>query len=278
MKQAYSVLLLLTVFLTGCVRETLDINNLRTICSVSADLPDMAETKAHLSERKVTWDANDVIGVFSDVQGVAYYRNENAADGTAGNRFSGQSVSGTEFYAFYPGDGSIGFNPDDRKILAEHLGISPQQLKYVTRSGEGRGLIFYGSVIVPFVDHFPKNTQMYKVMTTKLSETGEEGVMALPDKTGGAASGTEVGKGIPKKKRGRPSKAEIEARKAREAAASGGGETIPENDPKAGKDGTYGKEDTPSAPARKKRGRPSKKEIEERQAAQKANEEAGSAE
>ena len=118
MKQAYSVLLLLTVFLTGCVRETLDINNLRTICSVSADLPDMAETKAHLSERKVTWDANDVIGVFSDVQGVAYYRNENAADGTAGNRFSGQSVSGTEFYAFYPGDGSIGFNPDDRKILS----------------------------------------------------------------------------------------------------------------------------------------------------------------
>lgn len=118
MKQAYSVLLLLTVFLTGCVRETLDINNLRTICSVAADLPDMAETKAHLSERKVTWDANDVIGVFSDVQGVAYYRNENAADGTAGNRFSGQSVSGTEFYAFYPGDGSIGFNPDDRKILS----------------------------------------------------------------------------------------------------------------------------------------------------------------
>ena len=167
---------------------------------------------------------------------------------------------------------------DDRKILAEHLGISPQQLKYVTRSGEGRGLIFYGSVIVPFVDHFPKNTQMYKVMTTKLSETGEEGVMALPDKTGGAASGTEVGKGIPKKKRGRPSKAEIEARKAREAATSGGGETIPENDSEAGKDGTYGKEDTPSAPARKKRGRPSKKEIEERQAAQKANEEAGSAE
>ena len=58
----------------------------------------------------------------------------------------------------------------DREILAKQLNISPHQLSYVTQSGEGEGLLFYGNVILPFVDHFPKNTELYRVMTTKLSE------------------------------------------------------------------------------------------------------------
>ena len=44
----------------------------------------------------------------------------------------------------------------DRQILARQLGISPHQLSYVTHSGEGEGLLFYGSTILPFVDHFPQ--------------------------------------------------------------------------------------------------------------------------
>ena len=55
----------------------------------------------------------------------------------------------------------------DRQILAKQLGISPHQLSYVTHSGEGEGLLFYGSTILPFVDHFPKNTELYRIMTTK---------------------------------------------------------------------------------------------------------------
>ena len=58
----------------------------------------------------------------------------------------------------------------DRQILAKHLNISPHQLSYITHSGEGEGLIFYGSVILPFVDRFPKDTELYHIMTTKLSE------------------------------------------------------------------------------------------------------------
>ena len=58
----------------------------------------------------------------------------------------------------------------DREILAKKLGISPYQLSYVTQSGEGEGLLFYGNVILPFQNHFPKNTMLYKVMTTKLSD------------------------------------------------------------------------------------------------------------
>jgi len=58
----------------------------------------------------------------------------------------------------------------DRSILAAKLNISPHQLSYVTQSGEGEGLLFYGNVILPFVDHFPRDTELYGVMTTKPSD------------------------------------------------------------------------------------------------------------
>jgi len=58
----------------------------------------------------------------------------------------------------------------DRQILAKQLNISPHQLSYVTHSGEGEGLLFYGNVILPFVDRFPKNTNLYHIMTTKPQE------------------------------------------------------------------------------------------------------------
>ena len=265
---------------------------------------------------------------------------------------------------------------EDRRILAEHLGINSQQLQFVTKVGEGQGLIFYGSVIVPFVDHFPKNTRMYRIMTTKLSETSGESGSAPVKKLPGAkpkpsgqsgsgsiatmdqpASGTDsfengsyraaresdpservikevqkensvermeeeireedpfeqmirevreegsadkeikgvqeegsleqekgtTTKAAPKRRRGRPSKKELEARRAEESAA--GAETE-KSDSMPAEDGTVraekentepeaedheseGKEITPaSAPIKKKRGRPSKKEIAERKAAE----------
>ena len=61
----------------------------------------------------------------------------------------------------------------DRQILAQQLNISPHQLSYVTHSGEGEGLLFYGNVILPFVDHFPTDLELYRIMTTKLSEVAD---------------------------------------------------------------------------------------------------------
>jgi len=58
----------------------------------------------------------------------------------------------------------------DRQILAKQLNISPHQLSYVTHSGEGEGLLFYGSIILPFEDRFPKDTELYRIMTTKPQE------------------------------------------------------------------------------------------------------------
>ena len=61
----------------------------------------------------------------------------------------------------------------DRQILAKQLNISPHQLSYVTHSGEGEGLLFYGNVILPFVDRFPKDLELYSIMTTKPQEIQE---------------------------------------------------------------------------------------------------------
>ncbi len=58
----------------------------------------------------------------------------------------------------------------DREILAKQLNISTHQLSYVTDSGVGEGLLFYGNVILPFVDKFPQDTELYRIMTTKLVE------------------------------------------------------------------------------------------------------------
>ncbi|MBP3261196.1 VirB4-like conjugal transfer ATPase, CD1110 family [Pseudobutyrivibrio sp.] len=62
----------------------------------------------------------------------------------------------------------------DRQILAKQLNISPHQLSYVTHSGEGEGLLFYGNVILPFVDRFPRNTELYSIMTTKWTDKAED--------------------------------------------------------------------------------------------------------
>ena len=62
----------------------------------------------------------------------------------------------------------------DKEILAKSLNISESQQNYITNVEAGEGLIIYGSIIVPFVDNFPKNTKLYRLMTTKLEETNNQ--------------------------------------------------------------------------------------------------------
>ncbi len=61
-------------------------------------------------------------------------------------------------------------NAEDRAVLAKQLNRSKHQLSYVTNSNEGEGLLFYGNVIIPFLDKFPKDTMLYSIMTTKMEE------------------------------------------------------------------------------------------------------------
>jgi type IV secretory pathway VirB4 component len=60
----------------------------------------------------------------------------------------------------------------DRTELERMFNISPAQLQYITNSDPGQGLLFTGGSIIPFIDDFPKNTKLYKMMTTKLGEVG----------------------------------------------------------------------------------------------------------
>lgn len=59
----------------------------------------------------------------------------------------------------------------DRVELAKLLNISDLQLSYITNVDAGHGLIKVGSSLVPFANKFPKNTKLYKLMTTKPGET-----------------------------------------------------------------------------------------------------------
>ena len=58
----------------------------------------------------------------------------------------------------------------DRAKLATLLNISTEQMGYITNADAGCGLVKYGSSLVPFVNRFPINTRLYKLMTTKPGE------------------------------------------------------------------------------------------------------------
>jgi len=61
----------------------------------------------------------------------------------------------------------------DRMELAKLLNISDLQLSYITNVDAGNGLIKVGSSLVPFTDQFPRNTKLYRLMTTKLSDLSD---------------------------------------------------------------------------------------------------------
>ena len=64
--------------------------------------------------------------------------------------------------------------PGDRQVLAQKLNISPHQLSHVTQVGAGEGLLFYGNVILPFVNRFPKDMELYRIMSTKPADKALE--------------------------------------------------------------------------------------------------------
>ena len=58
----------------------------------------------------------------------------------------------------------------DRFELAKLLNITDLQMNYITNVGAGQGLIKIGNVLIPFINEFPTNTELYKLMTTKPNE------------------------------------------------------------------------------------------------------------
>ncbi|MBO4214206.1 MAG: ATP-binding protein [Lachnospiraceae bacterium] len=62
----------------------------------------------------------------------------------------------------------------DREILAKQLNISPHQLTHVTNVNAGEGLLFFGNTIIPFKDKFPKDSELFKMMTTNPRDLEKE--------------------------------------------------------------------------------------------------------
>ena len=62
----------------------------------------------------------------------------------------------------------------DRLELGKLLNISDEQMSFITNVGAGEGLMRVGSANVPFVNRFPKNTELYRLMTTKPGESINE--------------------------------------------------------------------------------------------------------
>ena len=58
----------------------------------------------------------------------------------------------------------------DRDQLAELMGISEQQTSYITNVEAGHGLAKIGGALVPFVNNFSKDTQLYRLMSTNPNE------------------------------------------------------------------------------------------------------------
>ncbi len=104
MKHRFSIALLF--LLSACSLEQYNSDNVSiTISSARAELSDNGQTKVFFSngEGSLWWNAFDDIAVFSDTQDAQTWYNVNMPDGTAGAVFQGESVSGTEIYACYPG-------------------------------------------------------------------------------------------------------------------------------------------------------------------------------
>ena len=70
----------------------------------------------------------------------------------------------------------------DRQILAKQLNISPHQLSYVTNSGAGEGLIFYGNTIIPFKDRFDNTLMLYALMSSKPEDVEKREKLGIKDR------------------------------------------------------------------------------------------------
>lgn len=69
----------------------------------------------------------------------------------------------------------LNLSAGDRKLMTERLNISAEQLAFVTNADPGSGLLFFQNVILPFRDEFPKDTELYRLLTTKPSEVAHDG-------------------------------------------------------------------------------------------------------
>lgn len=90
------------------------------------------------------------------------------------NYIASTLISNSEFIALLKQS-----NIDSEK-LAEVIGVSDAQLRFVSNSPSGTGLIKCGSVVIPFDNTIGKDTDLYKLYNTNIHEKIAEGLIADP--------------------------------------------------------------------------------------------------
>lgn len=80
------------------------------------------------------------------------------------------SILGAEMFGNSELQVILNQSPDDAARIVEQHRLSDSQAKFITNSAAGRGLLKAGPEFVPFVDEFPKDTELYRLMTTKAGE------------------------------------------------------------------------------------------------------------
>ena len=70
----------------------------------------------------------------------------------------------------------LSMDPYSRVQMQQMYNLSNEEMEYISSSGSGHGLIYYGDManIIPFEDRFPQNTKLYKAMTTKPDESNSQ--------------------------------------------------------------------------------------------------------
>jgi hypothetical protein len=94
------------------------------------------------------------------------------------NYIASTLISNSEFVALLKQS-----NIDSEK-LAEVIGVSDAQLRFVNNSPSGTGLIKCGSVVIPFDNTIGKDTDLYKLYNTNIHEKIAQGLMENPNVSG----------------------------------------------------------------------------------------------
>lgn len=67
----------------------------------------------------------------------------------------------------------LGQAAPDRESLREILNLSDTELEYITNSPKGQGILYTGTAKIPFSNEIPKDTMIYRVLTTNPKEMHE---------------------------------------------------------------------------------------------------------
>ena len=187
MKNLKYIIVTAAIFV-GCTddyeRLTQDNGKQTSFTEIRATFSEEANTRLLLSnDNQLSWYQSDVIGVYSDQQGIEKYANPSISQ--EGTIFRGEKVEGNRFYAFYPYSENAVIDTDDRNIL--HLSLEPSSANY--QSDYGSGYSGSSRFVAPIVAKSSGNDFQFKHICGYLCLEVSSATEVVRDENGNAISG-----------------------------------------------------------------------------------------